>query len=619
MLYYLHVKTLVLERFPSLRLTWLCLTLLSVRDRFLLLGSAIIQILLVLLDLIGILLIGAIVAISTSAVQGTAYPTQVAKLIEVVGLENRTSQEIATVFGLSAAFFLVSKSTLSLYFTLRNTKFLAIREARMSIAIFDQIFKQPIARLQKYGTPEYQHVLTTGVTSAFSGILGGSIALLSEVFLQIVMASTLFIFSPGLLIIFFGYFGLLFLILNHVLGNKARDWSERMSKVSIGISRSVLDFIGSYREIVVSGRQNYFSNVFQNSRLAVSEFSVKNSMLGQFSKYAFEISLVIGGVAFAGYAFTTKPAIEAASLLAVFIAAGGRIAPSILRFQLGLLLIKGAFGSATVFFEIYKHVRSSNDSIEEQGQISTQIDYSKGIELKDVSFTYPESVVPALDSVSAQFQIGKLTAIVGPSGSGKSTLVDTLLGVLNPDKGDVRIFGVPPRSTRDFGITVGYVPQTVYISNCTVLENVCFGIDEKEIDLEKASSVLKKVMLSEWVESLPEGVRTLLGERGSKMSGGQRQRLGIARALYADPSLLVLDEATSALDSISEHEITETIARLGEEMTMIVIAHRLSTVQKAAKIFYLRQGKVVSEGTFSELRERIPDFDRQAELMGIER
>jgi ABC-type multidrug transport system fused ATPase/permease subunit len=210
-----------------------------------------------------------------------------------------------------------------------------------------------------------------------------------------------------------------------------------------------------------------------------------------------------------------------------------------------------------------------------------------------------------------------MTAIVGPTGSGKSTLIDLMLGVLSPTSGNIRIFGISPEKVPESHIRVGYVPQRVYLTDGSIIENICFGESPDEWDESKVWTVLDKVLLKDFVHNLPQGLRTGVGESGSKLSGGQRQRIGIARALYLNPDLLVLDEATSALDAISESEITKTLERVEGELTTVVIAHRLSTVLNADKIVYLHKGQIQGIGTFDELRISIPDFDRQAELMGI--
>ena len=591
-----------------------CLHLLDRRDRVLLIASGILQMSLVFLDLLGVLLLGSIVAIATSAVQGRPLPGIINQSIEVLNLQNMTPQALATVFGVVATISLLSKSFLNYYLNLRNSRFLASREAKISARMAQLILTQPITTLQKFGTPEYQHSLTIGVNSATVGILAGTIAIVSEIFLQVVMATTLLVFSPTLLLIFVLYFGAIFLLLNWMLGEKANKWSARVTSLSIAGTRAIADSLGSYREIVVSGKRDHFISIFRKSREEALEFSVKSSMLGQFSKYVFENSVILGGVVFAGYAFFTKTALEAASLLAIFIAAASRTAPSILKIQLGTLLLKGARGATSKFFEILHHLEQQSEQI--TSSIKNDLD-SSVIRFREVSFRYPSSDKNALSEFSSEFKTGEFTAIVGPTGSGKSTLIDLMLGVLRPTHGSISVFGRDPEQVPGSSIRVGYVPQRVYLSEGSLIENICFGESSTQWDEDRVWDVLDTVLLRQWAAELPEGLTTLIGEGGARLSGGQRQRLGIARALYANPNLLVLDEATSALDAISEYEITEAFERLDKVLTKVVIAHRLSTVLKADKIVYLKGGKIQGMGTFNELRELIPDFDRQAELMGI--
>ena len=214
---------------------------------------------------------------------------------------------------------------------------------------------------------------------------------------------------------------------------------------------------------------------------------------------------------------------------------------------------------------------------------------------------------------------GAFTAVVGPTGSGKSTLIDLMLGVLQPSKGAISVFGISPENIPNSDIQVGYVPQNVYLTDGSIMENICFGQHPKSWDIHRVEEVMQQVLLTDWVKKLPDGFYTLVGERGAKLSGGQRQRLGIARALYNRPNLLVLDEATSSLDAQSEYDISESLETLDSHLTKVVIAHRLSTVLNADKIVYLKDGRIEGMGNFLELRKLIPDFDRQAELMGIKK
>jgi ABC-type multidrug transport system fused ATPase/permease subunit len=213
---------------------------------------------------------------------------------------------------------------------------------------------------------------------------------------------------------------------------------------------------------------------------------------------------------------------------------------------------------------------------------------------------------------------GQVVAIVGPSGAGKSTLVDLILGVISPASGSITISGATPREILEaYPGACGYVPQEVFIIDGSIAENIAIGFETDTFDYERMAEVVRIAQLENLIESFPMGLEERVGERGSKLSGGQRQRLGIARSLYTNPKLLILDEATSALDGQTEADISNAISAMRGDVTIILIAHRLSTVRKADQVVYLENGKVISTGSFEKVRNDVRNFDSQAELMGL--
>jgi len=326
------------------------------------------------------------------------------------------------------------------------------------------------------------------------------------------------------------------------------------------------------------------------------------------------------GLIISGFAFWNYSAVEAASTLALFVASASRLGPSIFKLQSGWLNFKGAAGATDLFFEVtdflaQAKVYRSKDIATSPAKLLVTTDL--GIELSNVTFFYPSSSYPALQNVSMKIHHKSLVAIVGASGSGKSTLVDMILGLQSAQSGQVTVFGIPSLDLRNSNIKIGYVPQDVHIMQDSLQSNVCFGVEPEEVDMARLMNSLKQARLSEWVNSLQNGIETILGERATSISGGQRQRIGIARALYNNPHLLVFDESTSSLDSIVEYEITATLQELSKEITTVIIAHRLSTIVNADKIFLMNSGQILGEGSFGELRSRFPDFERQANLMGL--
>jgi ABC-type multidrug transport system fused ATPase/permease subunit len=238
--------------------------------------------------------------------------------------------------------------------------------------------------------------------------------------------------------------------------------------------------------------------------------------------------------------------------------------------------------------------------------------------LKEVTFAYPGSLGIAVDDASLSIGQGEIVAIVGPSGAGKTTLVDILLGVISPDSGSVFISGLNPQlAVAQWPGAISYVPQDVVITNGTIRENVAMGYPKLLASDELVYRALETAQLKKLVQSLDLGLESYVGDRGAKLSGGQRQRLGIARALLTNPKLLVLDEATSALDGETENQISSAINELKGSVTVVLIAHRLSTVRSADRVIYMQNGKILAEGRFEEVRERVPNFDEQARLMGL--
>lgn len=596
------------------RLFLKCFSLLSRRDKSLVLAATFVQAALVILELVGIILLGSIVAIATSAVQGVQLPETLDAIINAFGFEDSPPQRTAGLFGIFAAILLVVKSMLTYYLGLRHFAFLARREAVISTKLAEKAFSLSVPELQKFTTQQYQHAMTIGSNSVMGGVIGQTINFVTELALQISLVVTLFVISPTLTVLTTFLFLILFLVLNRYQGYKARELGKNMTAADIESITKIADAIGSYREMYVMGRRQYFIERISNARKIAAQLQVKRAMLSQLSKYIFETSLVLVGLGISAYAFLTRPAIEASSLVAIFLTAATRIAPSVLRIQQGIVQLRGAAGATEVFFAIYDHLKlSSENSFKEiESTLNEKRSGKTLISIENLTVQYPEAQYPAIRDISLQIAAFTSVAIVGPSGAGKSTLVDSLLGVVETKDGLIRKFW-----NSDSQFQVAYVPQFVYLTNGSILDNICIGIETSQIDLARVKACLITISLWDWVQSLPSGLHQDVGERGSRLSGGQRQRIGIARALYNKPDLLVLDEATSSLDADSEFLISSSLERLKKNTTILIIAHRLSTVMNCDNIAYMDKGRIIAQGSFATLRSQVPDFDRQADLMGI--
>jgi ABC-type multidrug transport system fused ATPase/permease subunit len=337
------------------------------------------------------------------------------------------------------------------------------------------------------------------------------------------------------------------------------------------------------------------------------------------SKYAFEIALIIASFLIAGIQFALYNSSQAIASLAIFLAASTRIAPAILRIQQSTINLRFGLGTVEKTMGMIDFARSGiHDKLISTPKSFDHKDFQSSVDIQDLNFRYEKNGKFEIQNLNLKIIPGSQVAITGSSGAGKTTLVDLILGVFSNDYDSVKISGLAPLSAFSrWPGAVAYVPQNINIMNATIRENISQGYESDSRDEERVWNSLRVAHLDEFVKSLPLGIDTHVGEFGNQLSGGQRQRLGIARALFTSPKLLILDEATSALDGETESLISQTIRELKGKCTVILIAHRLSSVMNADKVIFMDNGKITAEGTFSEVRKVSPDFEKQVKLMGI--
>jgi ABC-type multidrug transport system fused ATPase/permease subunit len=429
----------------------------------------------------------------------------------------------------------------------------------------------------------------------------------------------LLVVDPTIAITTLLLFGSLGFILYRIMNVKAHKLGYKKSELEIASNEKIIEVLDSYRESVVRNRRDFYAREIGKLRLKLANVLAEIQFMPNISKYIIESGIVIGAVLIAGVQFALQDARHAVATLSVFLASGTRIAPAIMRLQQSLIQIKSGIGSAMPTLILIESLESAPLVDQTTDTLRTSHEgFSARVDLKDINLLYPEKNKNALSEVSFSVSPGKSLAIVGPSGAGKTSIVDVLLGVLPPTSGSVIISGNAPLETiSTWPGAISYVPQDVTISNGTFRENVGLGYPKEVISDDLVWAALEIAQLAEFVRSLPDGLDTKVGERGTKISGGQRQRLGIARAMFTRPKLLVLDEATSALDGQTEADISDAIQGLKGTVTVVMIAHRLSTVRNADQVIYMDGGKLVSQGSFEEVRSEVPDFDKQAKLMGL--
>jgi len=353
--------------------------------------------------------------------------------------------------------------------------------------------------------------------------------------------------------------------------------------------------------------------------MQLAKYQAEFTFMPNISKYIVETTVIVGALIVAGIQFSLKDAANAFATLSIFLVAATRLAPALLRVQQGTLLIRNSFGAATTTINLIQTLNTVPSlQISESRQDFNYQNFNGNISISNVSLTYPGKQNPAISNITMNISAGEFVAVVGSSGAGKTTLIDTLLGVLEPNTGLIKISGLSPKqSIAKWPGAISYVPQDINIFDGTVRTNVSLGYPKELASDEMVWEAVNFAELGDVVKELPNSLDTEIGERGIKLSGGQRQRLGIARALFSKPQLLVLDEATSSLDSETELKISKAIQNLRGKVTVVIIAHRLSTVRKADKVYYLEDGKIKASGSFEEVRKMSPEFDQQAKLLGL--
>ena len=595
------------------------LGVLSLRDKQKIYAATIFQILMGGLDLLGVIAIGLLGAISVGGLQSSAPGENVGKALEFLRIQNLDFQSQATILALGAVLLLISRTILSIFFTRRILFFLSRRGAKISSDLISRLLSQPMLFVQSRTTQEIVYSVTSGVERVVLQVLATSVVWISDFAMLIVMFIGLILVDPLTAVSSFAVFLIVGLFMHRFMNSRAGLLGVKNANLNISSNEKIVEVFASYRESVVRNRRDYYAREIGKLRYQLADTSAEMGFLPYVSKYVIETSVVIGAVMIGSIQFLQQNASHAIATISIFLAAGSRIAPAVLRLQQGSITINTGLGVATPTLDLIE----SLDNVPLSISVNDAVDFihegfNPEILIQDVNFKYPNAPRNAISNINLKISPGSSLAVIGPSGAGKTTLIDVLLGVLHPDSGSIRISGLQPsESISRWPGGISYVPQDIMISAGTIRENVALGYPLESVTSEAVLNALKVANLEDFVNSLPDGIETVVGERGARLSGGQRQRLGIARAMFTRPYLLVLDEATSSLDGETEAGISKSIQALHGATTVVVIAHRLSTVKNADLVVYLSEGEIIAKGRFEEVKNKIVDFDNRAKMLGI--
>lgn len=521
----------------------------------------------------------------------------------------------AFTFGAFAA-----KGVISIFFKWWLLGFLAKQEAETSEHLLRYYLAAPYGLHLKRNSAELIRTLNDAVRNAYTGqVVVGVVNIISELCTIIAVATILLILIPGPALLLLAYFALAGAVLYGIVRPMTHRAGVQMLAAYSTIYQGAMQALGGIKEIKIRHKSAYFLESYRKARDSYAESQRRAVFFGEMPRYIMEILFIFGIGITTVFVFATSPSAESIGVLAILAASGFRLLPSAVRMLAAMNVVR--FGRPS-FDLVVSEIRDAQAlGIEDQspqqaeGRPVQQLHAKQEIRFDHVTFSHDGQAEPAVRDVSFSFPVGSAVAFVGPSGAGKSTLVDLFLGLQKPDTGSIWVDGTQLQSVMpEWQRSLGLVPQEVYLLDTSLRENIAFGERVGDIDDARLAVAVSGAQLDEFVASLPEGLETQVGERGVRLSGGQRQRIGIARALYSEPDFLVLDEATSALDNETERRISETINKLHGSVSILIVAHRLSTVRDCDRIVYLQDGRVEAVGTFEELQDMSHDFARLVEL-----
>lgn len=508
--------------------------------------------------------------------------------------------QLATLIMLSLVFVFVIKNIFLYFMNVVQLRFVYTNQFSTSRRMMINFMTRPYEYYLSADTAVIQRNITSDVNNMY-GLILNLLQLISEIIVFVCLVGILLIQDTVMTLSIASLLIAVLLIIKFIIKPVMKRAGEDNQNFYSGLFKWISESVTGIKEIKIANKENYFINEYSKCGngyvSAVQKYNLYNSTPRLLIE-SVSIAGMIGYMLFVMYNGETVQ--ELLPHMTVLGAAAARLLPSANR-------INNYLTSISYFEPFFMNVSDNlqyeiNDdriSYDEDSYVSVAVDklpIHEKIEMRDMCYRYPGTQSYILDHADITVPVGKSVGIVGTTGAGKTTAVDVLLGLLKPERGVILADGIDIREHYSSWLkNIGYIPQTIFMLDSTIRKNIAFGVPESEIDDEKVISALKEAQLYEYVKTLPDGLDTTIGERGIRLSGGQRQRIGIARALYEDPEVMVLDEATSALDSETEAAVMDSINRLHGRKTLIIIAHRLQTIEKCDQVYRVENGKIKLE------------------------
>lgn len=573
-----------------------------------------------LLDIVGLALIALIASIGASnlSVDANSEPPR------LLGIE------LPSVNGAGLLWLVIivlgvflAKAVVAILLVRAQAYFVARVETRNAEQITELLLTGSLADAKRYSKADFQFAITSSTVFAFTGLMNNIATLFAEGFLLVVITVAFFVVDPLAAVFALLYFGLVIVVIQGVIGRSLRLAGTEAVEGTVETINTISDTLDTFREISVLQKQALFLRRVTRSRERIARSGATMTFLGGMPRYVVETALILGVVVLVAQQFFSSTIESGIVTVGVFLAGGVRMMASLLPLQNAISNLRQNARQAMPALDLLEQSRAKrkHSVSAAEGGPPPGLSASGGLalQLNDVCYRYPGADADTIHGISLSVAPGAYAAIIGPSGAGKTTIVDLILGLIEPDSGGVTIDGAEPVALRrqEPGV-IAYVPQKPGLVSGTIAENIALGVDPANIDRAQLGRVIDAAYLREYIDSLPLGSDTSVGKQADSLSGGQIQRIGVARALYSSPRLLVLDEATSGLDASSEAFIAATLRKLRSEVTVIVIAHRLSTVQHADIVHVIEDGKLTASGDFPSVRANVAMVAEYVKLMSFD-
>jgi ABC-type multidrug transport system fused ATPase/permease subunit len=544
------------------------------------------------LEMLGVGLVVPVLAIASDPAWQEQLP-KARQLLEFAGVSSPSGFLVASVVSLAAIYTV--KTAIMIALASAQLRFSAELQSDVACRIYSDYLHRP----WEFHLEHNSSVLIRNIRNevgALTWTLSGLQTLIADCVIMAGVVAMLFWLEPVLasaLTLLIGTFALVFAKLSR---SRLARWGIERQRLEEESIRALQEGLGGVREVQVLGRQEYFERRFERCTRRHLDLGALNNLVQQLPRLSMElVALAAMVIATLSILSMGRPIDELVPAIGLFAAAALRLLPGVGRIMASTAMIQYHYPALKV---VEAEVLASRVDLAPATTKPARTHALQGVIIEDVWFRYSGAQEFALRGLNLTIPAGAMVGVIGPSGSGKSTFMDLVLGVLKPARGRITAGGRDAGSVKGL---VGYVPQNIFLTDATLRSNVAFGLPPEQIDEARVRSAIQAASLNELVAGLPEGLDTVVGERGVRLSGGQRQRIGIARALYSEPELLVLDEATSALDSQTETEVMDAVLGLKGKMTILIVAHRLSTVQRCDFIVQLKAGAVSAVGTYSEV------------------